>query len=193
MPDADWQAIKLEYITGTMGYRALAKEHDVSQSTLERHARDEHWPDERRRYKGKVTANALARAGAKEVNRLARLQKSSDRMCRRLEKLMKDAEKELYTHVAVVGTGKGRTELIAKKLEAVDDKKLLNISRAMDVMTRVTRNLYDIQTIGEREQLKIAREELAIKRRAEKTKQEKDIGAQKIEIVLPDKVREYVE
>lgn len=193
MADADWAAIKLEYITGTMGYRALAKEHDVPQSTLERHAKEEHWPDERRQYKGKVTAKALARAGAKEVNRLARLQKSSDRMCRQLEKLMKDAENQLFTHVAVVGTGKGNSALVARKLSTVDDKKLLNITKSLDVMTRVTRNLYDIQTIGEQQQLQMAREELRIKKKAAQQKEDKDSGAQKIEIVLPDKLKEYVE
>ena len=193
MADADWQAIKLAYITGTMGYRALAKEYEVPQSTLERHAREEHWPDERRQYKGKVAAKALARAGAKDVNRLLKLQKAGDRMCKQLEKLMKDANEQLYTHVAVEGTGKGKSVLKARKLDVIDDHKLLNISKSIDVMSRAMRNLYDIQTIGEQEQLKIAREELKIKRRVAAQKEDKNAGAQKIEIVLPDKLKEYVE
>ena len=140
-----------------------------------------------------MTAKALARAGAQEVSRLNKLQKSGDRMCRQLERLMKDAESQLYTHVAVVGTGKGESALIARKLSVVDDRKLLNISKSIDVMSRAMRNLYDIQTIGEREHLKLAKEEVSIKRKALKEKSEKDTGVNKIEIVMPDQLKAYVE
>lgn len=193
MADTDWNEIKVAYITGRSGYRELAQEYDVPLSTLERHGRAEKWADLRRQYEGKVTANALARAGAKDVDRLKKLQKAGDKMCRELEKLMKDAEEQLYTHVALEGTGKGESTLIARKLDVVDDRKLLNISRSIDTMSRAMRNLYDIQTVGEREQLKIAKEELKIKKKAQKDKSEKDTGVNKIEIVMPDQLKAYVE
>lgn len=193
MANADWQALRLEYITTKIGYRALAEKHEVQLRSLERHAKAEKWPEQRRQFVGKMSAAAQARAGANETERLLKLQKAGDRMCRQLEKLMAEADEQLYTHVAVEGTGKGKTKLVARKLDAVDDKKLLNISRAIEVMTRTVRNLYDIQTVGEREQLKIAKEELSIKRRAEKNKETRDTGSQKVEITIPDELKESIE
>lgn len=193
MADTDWNAIQTAYVTGSSGYRTLAKEWGVPLSSLERHARAERWPEKRGQFKGKVRAAAQARAGANATEKLVKLQKAGDKMCRQLEKLMAEADEQLYTHVAVEGTGNGMSKLVARKLDAVDDKKLLNISRAIEVMTRAVRNLNDIQTVGEREQLKIAKEELSIKRRAEKNKEAKDLGLQRVEIVLPDELKEKLE
>lgn len=186
--DTDWSAIQTAYVTGSSGYRALAKEWGVPLSSLERHAKAEKWPEKRGQFKGKVRAAAQARAGANETEKLVKLQKAGDKMCRQLEKLMAEADQQLYMHVAVEGTGKGKSKLIARKLETVDDRKLLNITKAIEVMSRTMRNLYDIQTVSEREQLKIAKEELSIKRKALKSK-EKEMGVSGIEVEIPDELK----
>jgi len=192
MADTDWQAVKVAYVTGRMSYRALAGQYGISESTLEKRARKEGWAQERRKYGGKVVAKAQARAQAEDVKRLSRLQSAGTKMCNQLEKLMKNASKELYTHVALEGSGKGRTHLIEKKLSVVDDKKLVNITRAIDTMSRAMRNLYDIQTAAEKAQTEAARANAeAARARARETE---DKGVEAVEITFGDeKLEEYVE
>ncbi len=143
--DADWDALKVEYVTGKMSYRSLAQAHGVPLSTLERRARGEKWADERRKYAGTVTKGAIKRAGKREINRLAKLQAAGTRMSTELERLMRDANRQLYTHVS-----EKDGELTENKLHVVDEKKLLSISRSIDVMARAMRSLYDIQTQAEK-------------------------------------------
>ena len=77
----------------------------------------------------------------------------------------------------------------ARRLETVDDHRLLNLAKAMREMTGVMRNLYDIQTASEREQLAMAREKLEIER--EKLARG-DAQDTQVEIVMGEETREYV-
>lgn len=174
MADIDWAALKVAYVTGKMSYKALASQYGISENTLEKRARKEKWADERRKYAGKVVAKAQARAQARDVKRLMSLQSAGNRMCKELEKLMRDADRELHTHVTAFGE-----EVQAK---AVNDKKLLNITRSIDTMSRAMRNLYDIQTAAERAQMENAREELNLKKRAQEAKEREGQGVTEIRV-----------
>lgn len=174
MADIDWNAVQVEYVTGKISLKKLAEKHGISENTLENRSRKEKWSEKRRNYYGKVTAKSLARAEARESRRLASLQSSASKMCKQIEKLMKDAKNQLYTHVAVVGTGDGCSEIEAVKLDVVDDRKLLNLTKAMKEATGVMRDLYGIQTAAQKAQLEMAREELEIKKRAQDAKEKTD-------------------
>ena len=184
MADIDWAALKVAYVTGKMSYKALASQYGISENTLEKRARKEKWADERRKYAGKVVAKAQARAQARDVKRLMSLQRAGNRMCKELEKLMRDADRELHTHVTAFGE-----EVQAK---AVNDKKLLNITRSIDTMSRAMRNLYDIQTAAERAQTEatLAQKEATLAR----AREAEGKGIESVEVAFEDQtLEEYTE
>ena len=163
MADTDWTAIKTEYVTSSISYKKLAEKHGETENAVESRGRKEKWAEARRKYRAKVQKKALSRAEKLDVKRLASLQNAGTKMCNELERLMKKGEKELHTHVTAFG------EKVVS--EAVNDRKLLNIARAIDTMSRAMRSLYDIQTAAEKQQMQIAREEMDLKRRAQDAKE----------------------
>ena len=182
MADIDWSALQVEYVTGKISLRELAQKHGISENTLEGRSRKEKWSEQRRKYRGNVTEKAVAHAGARETRRLRSLQSSASKMCTQIERLMKDAENQLFTHVAVVGVGEGKSRIESKKLDVVDDHKLLNLTKALREATGAMRDLYGIQTKAELAQLEMARESLELKRRAQEAKEAENQGVTEIEI-----------
>lgn len=194
MAEIDWNALQVEYVTGKLSLKKLAAKYGISENTLENRSRKERWSEQRRKYNGKVTAKAVARAGARETRRLRSLQSSASKMCTQIEKLMKDAEKQLFTHVAVVGMGDGVSQIEAVQLEVVDDKKLLNLTKAMKEATGVMRDLYGISTAAQKAQMEMAREELELKKRAQAAKEKAGEPVEGIDVVFKDdELEEYTE
>lgn len=184
MADANWQRIRLAYVRGKYTYKQLAEKYGVSENTLEKRARAENWQEARRKYRGNVAAKAQARAEEKDAQRLAALQNAGTDMCNQLEALMRDGQRELHTHV----TMKGESVTL---WDSINDKKLVNITRSIKDMSIAMRNLYDINTTAQREQMQLAREEMALKkqeqeRRAKETelkeREAQEKGATEIEI-----------
>lgn len=182
MADVDWTAAKTAYVSGNISYRALAEQIGATESAVKMRGTREKWAEERKRYRARVQKTALSRAEKLDAKRLAGLRKGASDMCRQLEKLMQDAQNQLYTHVYVAGIGDGCSEIQAEKLDVVDDRKLLNITRAMESMSKVMRNVYDIQSAAERQQMELARQEMELKRRAQEAKEETDNDVKEIEI-----------
>lgn len=80
---ADWEAIRAEYIAGSIGQRALARRHGVSCSALNRRAVKEGWAREREQRAGAAQSEAKGReAGNAEI--AARLHR---KLLMRLEKV----------------------------------------------------------------------------------------------------------
>ena len=55
----DWSEIKMEYVTGSMGYRALAKNWGVSLCTLQEHGKKGEWPRLRKEYKAELQTKTI--------------------------------------------------------------------------------------------------------------------------------------
>jgi len=182
--DTNWQRIRLAYVRGKYTYKQLAEKYGVSENTLEKRARAENWQEARRKYRGNVAAKAQARAEEADAQRLAALQNAGTDMCNQLEALMRDAKREMHTHVNQFGQA-------VTVEESVNDRKLLNITRSIETMTRAMRNLYDINTTAQREQMQLAREEMELKRQEQerkaretelKEKEAKEKGVDEIQI-----------
>ena len=175
--DVDWEKIRLSYVRGRLkSYQAIAKKYKISLDTVEKRARREGWYKERREYLASVHQKAKARAKESDSRRLAALQDAGTKMCDQLEAIMQDAELELHSHVDSAGK--------TVRAEVINDKKLYNLSRSIETMTRAMRNLYDIRTGAEQAQLEIARQEMALKEREQdrKEKADGDKGPQEIKI-----------
>ena len=166
--DVDWQAIRLAYVRGQGSYKQIAEQFGISLNTLTKRAKREGWAQAKRAYSASVSASAQKIAVSRDAKKLAALQDAGSRMCDQLEAIMRDAERELHTHVSMVG------EVVTG--EAINDKKLYNLSRAIETMTRAMRNLYDIQTVAELEQMRNARQEMALKQR-EQERRERETDA----------------
>ena len=162
MADVDWQAVRLAYVRGSGSYKALAEEYGISLNTLSKRAKREGWAKERRRYAASVARKAQARAMGNDIKRLAALQNAGTQMCDQIEAIMQDAKSELHKHVDMYGN--------VHEIEAVDARKLLNLSKAIETMTKAMTRLYDIQTGAERTQLELARQEMALKEREQARK-----------------------
>lgn len=190
MAEIDWNALQVEYVTGKLSLKKLAEKHGISENTLENRSRKEKWSEQRRKYRGNVTAKSIARASARETRRLSSLQSSASRMCAQIEKLMKDAETQLFTHVAVVGTGNGQSKIEAVQLDVVDDHKLLNLTKAMKEATGVMRDLYGIATAAQKNQMEMAREELELKKRAQAAKEKAGEPVDGIDVIFQSETLE---
>ncbi len=188
MAETDWARIRTEYITGRESLKALGEKHGIGYSAISKRSSQEQWAQERKKYAKTVQKKALARAGAHNARQLADLKNAGTKMCRELQKLMANAEEELYTHVGTESDGK-YSVMVAKRLPAVDDRKLLNLTKAMREMTAVMRDLYDIQTASEREEMAMAREKLAMEREKMSRAEKQDT---QVEIVMGEEAREYV-
>ena len=54
----DWNAVKIEYITGTMSYRELSKKHGVPLNSLYHHGKTEGWVELRRHHRDNLVSKA---------------------------------------------------------------------------------------------------------------------------------------
>ena len=86
---ADWLSIKAEYISTDISTRALAEKSNVSYATLRRRAEKEHWSNERKKTKRKVSEKIAQKVAltkvALEVDRLTRLLYIGDRIAQKLD------------------------------------------------------------------------------------------------------------
>lgn len=177
MPGTDWDQLKIEYVMGSMTLKELAAAHGVNRHTVESRSRKEKWGEARRKNHGRITANALARYRAREAKRLSSLQQAGTRMCAQLEKLMADANRQLYTRASPTITG----EWHETRLETVDDRKLLNLSKSIETMARAMRSLYDIQSAAETAQTELTRAQTE-RVRADTQREKEDGRPNEIEI-----------
>lgn len=90
----DWEAIKTEYITGTMGYRELAKSHGVEYSVLAKRAAKEKWTDARKEFAIKKTSKTIEKISKKEADRAAKIFGVADKLLLKIER-MADSDKAL--------------------------------------------------------------------------------------------------
>ncbi len=91
----DWTAIKIEYITGSLGYIKLAEKHSLSRSTLTKRAQREGWTKEREKYRKKLGTNMKRQAQRKALNNFDKLNRATDKLINKISK----AANELNLHV----------------------------------------------------------------------------------------------
>lgn len=90
----DWESIKTEYITGTMGYRELAISHGVEYSVLAKRAAKEKWTDARKEFAIKKTSKTIEKISRKEADRAAKIFGVADKLLLKIER-MADSDKAL--------------------------------------------------------------------------------------------------
>ena len=89
MSGIDWNAVKNDYVTGSMSYRALAGKHHISSSSnISRHGRREGWPALREKYQTELAAQyarlAAEKTAAENAALAGEMQEKIDEFIRKL-------------------------------------------------------------------------------------------------------------
>ena len=140
----NWKEIKTEYVTSDIGYRELAEKHSVSFSTLSKYAAKHQWPTYRKKYRDKVVADAAAKIGTKEVNRLAKVAEASDRLSIYIAKVTK------------------KTCLIEREEGKPDTKAIRDLTASLRDLTAVIRDVYDLPSLRDRQAYEMAQKRLEL-------------------------------
>lgn len=170
----NWTKAKTAYVTGEMSYREIAKRFKVAPSEVSKRGKSEGWVQARNEYREQLAQKSIEASQEMEINRLRSLQQSAMKMCERLEKAIND-ENELYMHVGMEGKGEGRSVMTEKRMQSIDDQKMRNFCQSLQTMTNAMRNLFEIQTKAQQQQLELAREKMQLEReRAERDARENE-------------------
>ena len=192
MADIDWQAIRLKYITGRMGYKPLADAHKLRYSVLQRRATAERWPAQREEYRKQAADKAIERELENEVDRLATLIRVANHMQDVIANIDKDPDQfhrylvqdEIYDPECDTPL-KTTEERVFKKL---DTKAVRDIVAAVKDLLYIVRNLHGMPTQAEAEAQRVAAERLKI----EQAKADADTNTDKrIEVVLSEDMEEF--
>lgn len=109
----DWAAIKSEYITNpNSSYRTLGKKYGVAYTSVCERSKKEGWLNAREQYQNGVVTRTVDQTAKNEVNRAVRLLTVSDKLLRRVERLLEDDEATIPP---------SQLESIAKTLKSIRD------------------------------------------------------------------------
>lgn len=86
----DWNAIKIDYITGKIGYRALAKKHGVPFTTLAHRASVEGWVELRQRHNDEIVTKTCQSAAKEASGYRDKLYELALKVARQLEAMTDD-------------------------------------------------------------------------------------------------------
>lgn len=95
---ADWQSIKTEYITTDTSYRKLAQKYGVSTTQICNVGRDEKWVEQREQHLNKTVAKTLDKISSKQADKMARIDKLTDRLLDKLEQAITELDLQLVKH-----------------------------------------------------------------------------------------------
>ena len=159
----NWTKAKTAYVTGEKSYRDIAKQFKVAPSVVSKKGKEDGWVEARNAYRAKLAKKSIETCQEMEIDRLKRLQDSATKMCERLEAAIND-ENELYTHAGVEGIAKGVSKITERKLSSIDSVKMRNLCQSLQTMTNTMRNLFEIHTKAQQQQLELAREKMQLER-----------------------------
>lgn len=161
----DWNAIKSEYITGTISYRKIAEEWGVSFRTLSQRAKREGWKAARDNHRENVVSKAVQKVENRKIsenaNHLLKLRDAADNMSVIIEKVFNDTA-QFYRHIITEGVGMGVSKVEERTFKKMDTKAIKDLTGAIKDLAVVMRNLYDLPTIQEKSAMDIAAERLKL-------------------------------
>ena len=85
---ADWQAIKTEYITTQISYRALEKKYGINYKVIADKGKKEGWSQLRSQHKDKTLTKTLDAVSKKQVDRAAKLISVADLLLDKVQSIV---------------------------------------------------------------------------------------------------------
>lgn len=95
---ADWQSIKTEYITTDTSYRKLAQKYGVSYQAICHRSKEEGWLAAREQHTNKTVSKAIDKISDRKVDKLARIEKLTDKLLDKLEVAISELDLQLVRH-----------------------------------------------------------------------------------------------
>ena len=127
----DWNAIKLEYITGIASYRELANKYGLSRNAVCNKGKEEGWVELRRQHLANAVAESLEIDKAKKVKIFKRASDVSEKALKIIEAAIIRIKPEEVV---------GNPQMMKQLLGAVKDiKDILNIKSELDMREQQAR------------------------------------------------------
>lgn len=156
----DWAQIKMEYITGNIGQKALANKHGVSLNVLKKYATKENWVEEKRKYALKVVEKAVQKEVNRQANALAKELQAADKMSDVILKALGD-DKQFNRWIVTEG-GDGYTITDEKVFEKVDMRSMKDAVATLKMIEQLKRSVQGLLTLQEETQRDIALRKIAL-------------------------------
>lgn len=150
----DWAALEREYICTKTTYKQLSEKYNVSHQLIMKYGASQKWVEKRKKHIRKIEEKTLEKIEDKESDKLAKLADTADKAAERIQAVFDD-ELQFNRYVNL--------DIFEEKvLQKVDTKSLKEAVSALKELTGVIRNIYGIQTVGERQAHEIAVERLKL-------------------------------
>ena len=161
--NTDWNSAETQFVTGRMTLKELAEAFSVSVSAVRAHARAGGWSDKRTAYRRDVVEKTVSACADREADKLVRLIAVSDRAVETVEKALLD-DKQLFRYVITEKTDSGQ-EMREQILGKMDTKALRDITSSLKDLALVVRDINDIPTRAQQEDVALKREKLELDKR----------------------------
>ena len=178
----DWEKIETDYIAGKQSYREIAQKYGLAPSTVARQGKKRKWPEKRAQFARKVQTRKRQKTAEKKASReaaaLLRVEALGEELITAMEQALED-KKQLYRHVIETGRGKQRERVLGK----MDTRALKDIAVTLAGIGKMLGEMGGLLTAKEKEQLKLAREKLAIDKAREKREEARQDAGEKAQEV----------
>lgn len=183
----DYNKIKIEYITGNISYKNLAKKYGIAPSTLMKKARREGWYKQKLQHNQDIVTKAVRKAANAQAEIFANELVTLGKISKVLDKALEDAEqfqryivqeKEKYDEPVIID-GKPIIErqwVEAKTLEKIDTKALKETAETLKLVEQMKRSMEGILSIEQQKSLEMQAERLQLeKRRVDQGETDKEV------------------
>ncbi len=162
MCDVDWEAVKTDYVTNRMSYRALGAKYGMDPGHICRYGKREGWGKLRATLSNKTATLVVDAVAEQRCESLLALTRAADNLATALETMSK---------------------MLIDDAGMADPKKVESFARTVNLNMEALRNLYGIPTQAQRHAQQMAEERLAMERKrldmeikaAEKENQQKTV------------------
>lgn len=171
--------IRTEYITTDTSYQKLADKYGIAINYLKLVGKKEKWVEQRKKYINETAKEAIETIKKVNIDKLANLVTSADRMAAVIDKCMDD-EKQFYRYVYSYKykdeDGFDKIKVEQRILKKIDSKALVEMTTAIRELSSVIRDLNNINTEAELERRDLARAKFELeKKKAEEGNNDKEI------------------
>lgn len=178
----DWEKIETDYIAGKQSYREIAQKYRLAPSTVARQGKKRKWPEKRAQFARKVQTRKRQKTAEKKASReaaaLMRVEALGEELITAMEQALED-KKQLYRHVIETGRGKQGERVLGK----MDTRALKDIAVTLAGIGKMLGEMGGLLSPKEKEQLKLAREKLALDKAREKREAERQTAGEKAQEV----------
>lgn len=163
----NWDKIRVEYISGEVPLRHLAKKYKLAPSVVSKHSKEEGWVMQRAQHRAEVGASARARiaeeAAAEQVRLFESARTAVNKMIELANKLAEDPT-AFNKHIVTKSADRERWQE-AEVLPVFNGRNFSDVAKGLSAITGIARLLDGAVDAATREKLDLEKERLELDRR----------------------------